>query len=140
MEKISGILPNSARVGAVDLKSTPALRPGVPSFGRPIGISTLNQEAPDTATRATQRHQELMDLRSKKDEHSQIIKDLSQNFFMKKAKGPTPVSQPTPAQTSLPTEVGEPVTALPTSPVVEASDPEVDWEAPLVGRYLDVAV
>ena len=42
MEKISGIIPATPRVVSVDLSEARPLRPGVPSFGRPVGIT--NQE------------------------------------------------------------------------------------------------
>ena len=39
MEKLSGILPTNNRISNVDLANGPAIRPGAPSFGRPMGIN-----------------------------------------------------------------------------------------------------
>lgn len=47
MDKISGIIPSSPRVLAVDLKDAAPVRPGTPSFGRPQGVSSLNQTTID---------------------------------------------------------------------------------------------
>lgn len=95
MEKISGIVPSSARVTSVDLQSTGAARPGMPSFGRPQGISSLTERrtALDTAAKATFEHQDLMAGRTPNvptanpmaaggaDAASNTVKDLSDKFF-----------------------------------------------------------
>ena len=41
MDKISGILPSSRRIQSVDMTHAPALRPGAPSFGQPMGMTAL---------------------------------------------------------------------------------------------------
>lgn len=41
MDKISGILPSSHRIQSVDMKNAPALRPGAPSFGQPMGMTAV---------------------------------------------------------------------------------------------------
>lgn len=45
MQKISGIIPSSARVSNVDMKEAPPVRPGTPGFGRMEGISSLRDRA-----------------------------------------------------------------------------------------------
>ncbi len=55
MDKISQIVSSSPRVGSADAKNAPAVRPGVPSFGRPVGESprfSHNDEELSTAQRA----------------------------------------------------------------------------------------
>lgn len=45
MQKISGILPASARIQSVDMSDSHSVRPGAPSFGRPEGSSSLAKPA-----------------------------------------------------------------------------------------------
>jgi len=40
VEKISGIIRGNSRTSTVDLRSSGATRPGAPSFGGPVGVST----------------------------------------------------------------------------------------------------
>lgn len=40
MEKISGIIPKSQRMAAVDLSRSQPVRPGAPSYGRAVGRVT----------------------------------------------------------------------------------------------------
>ncbi len=55
MEKLSSILAPSARVKAVDLTDSHPVRPGTPTYGRPVGANvlkdrlTLSQRAKDVA-------------------------------------------------------------------------------------------
>ncbi len=44
MEKISGILPSSQRIRSVDLEGHLPVRPGVPGFGRPLGMTSSERE------------------------------------------------------------------------------------------------
>lgn len=89
MDKISGIIPSSPRLQAVDLKDSAPVRPGTPTFGRPEGVSSLKVAAiptfdvPTTAQRGMGAHQELMDWRSKDQRHAQMAAELSNRFFMK---------------------------------------------------------
>lgn len=87
MEKISGIVKSSPRVQSVDLKSTSAVRPGTPSFGRPTGISTLIDKAgPSTAQRAVALHNEIMDNRRATAEQPDIVRNMANKFFMEQGK------------------------------------------------------
>jgi len=83
MEKISGIVPASRRVQGVNLKDSQPVRPGVPTFGRPIGVSTLAQGGPTTAEKAVAAHNELMARRSGDAHKPQIIEDMADKFFLK---------------------------------------------------------
>jgi hypothetical protein len=90
MDKISGIVPSSRRVSSVNLKDSPPVRPGMPSFGRPQGISTLADEnKPTTAERAIAKQKELFDKRA--DRSAQAVQDMADKFFMQKKQEAGPV-------------------------------------------------
>jgi hypothetical protein len=89
MEKISGIIPSSARVAAVDMKDSP-VRPGAPAFGRPQGASgkesiTTNGEA---MKKASEMFAHQNDWRSKDTRQAALVNEVSNAFFMKKANEP----------------------------------------------------
>ena len=87
MQKISGILPSSARITTVDLKEAGTARPGSPSWGRPSGESNLKANSiVRSAHRALNRHNELMDVRSKDHMQAEIARRMSENFFKTKAQ------------------------------------------------------
>lgn len=44
MEKISKIIPTSRRLQAEDLNSSQPVRPGAPSFGRPMGRNSIGEQ------------------------------------------------------------------------------------------------
>ncbi|MBK9040339.1 MAG: hypothetical protein IPL83_14470 [Bdellovibrionales bacterium] len=89
MQKISGILPSTPRIASVDMNESSALRPGGPSFGRPVGVSELSSRGDvkiSTAQIAGQRHDELLGLRSKELRDAESVKRLSDGFFMKRVQ------------------------------------------------------
>lgn len=90
MEKISGILPGSSRVTAVDLKEAGPVRPGTPSFGRPQGVSSLKEVSRDsifpTSQKAINSHNELNDWRSKDAKLAAVAAELSDRFFIRNQK------------------------------------------------------
>ncbi|MBK8201857.1 MAG: hypothetical protein IPK68_05915 [Bdellovibrionales bacterium] len=89
MQKISGILPSTPRIASVDMNESSALRPGGPSFGRPVGVSELSSREDvkiSTAQIAGQRHDELLGLRSKDLRDAESVKRLSDSFFMKRVQ------------------------------------------------------
>ena len=85
MQKISGIIPNSNRVGAVDLKDAHPVRPGTPSFGRPEGVSTLRDSAMiSTAARGAQElNEKIFPERTKEAMQAESVQRISDSFFMK---------------------------------------------------------
>ena len=84
MDKISGIVPASSRVQGVTLKDSQPLRPGVPTFGRPVGVSSLaDGKQLTTAEKAVAAHNDLMSRRSGDAHKPQIITDMADKFFMK---------------------------------------------------------
>lgn len=89
MQKISGILPSTPRIASVDMNESSAMRPGGPSFGRPVGVSELSSRGDvkiSTAQIAGQRHDELLGLRSKELRDAESVKRLSDGFFMKRVQ------------------------------------------------------
>lgn len=106
MEKISGIVPNSARLASVDMRDAAPVRPGTPRFGRPEGISSLAQKqqmpaaptTPDqmmpfgqTAQKAAGLQQQQMTWRTKEAQQAQIAAEMSNRFFMKNDRAAQPV-------------------------------------------------
>lgn len=82
MEKISGILPSSSRVAAVDLKEAAPVRPGAPGFGRAEGVSSLRDaKVGQTASRAAKLSQEQLDWRTKDMQNAATVRELSDRFF-----------------------------------------------------------
>jgi hypothetical protein len=98
MDKISGIIPSSARVTAVDMKES-AVRPGTPSFGRPEGSSALREAAATagpvetTASRSAGIHQAQLDWRSKDAKNAAIASEMSNKFFMKAKPEPAELEE-----------------------------------------------
>lgn len=162
MEKISGIVPASSRVTSVNLKDSQTMRPGTPSFGAPMGKAAINGgDAPTTAEKAVAAHNTLMSRRSGDAHHPQLIKDMTDKFFMRNDSGPGEViddidlnftmdiGSTAPAPESLPLDVPETTLAVQSDePDLAAADPEwllaessageSDYVPP--GSYLDVTV
>lgn len=82
MEKLSSILPSSPRIKNVDLSDAQPVRPGVATYGRPVGVNpmkdrfTVSQEAKDIAFRET-----LGAVNPKEAKSVKIVDDLSKKFF-----------------------------------------------------------
>lgn len=82
MDKISGILPSSARVSSVNLSDAGTVRPGAPGFGRAEGASALRDaKTGETAGRAAKLSQEQLDWRSKDMKNAATVRELSDRFF-----------------------------------------------------------
>jgi hypothetical protein len=81
MDKISGIVSPSARVGSTDMKNAPPVRPGMPSFGRPVGTSTrIEHPELSTAQRAGLLRDEMADEKKMRIE-AKAASDVSAKFF-----------------------------------------------------------
>lgn len=110
MEKLSSILPTSPRVKNVDMTDAHPVRPGTPSYGRPVGISavrdrlTVSQQARDMAFNET-----LGQINPKEFKSVKIVEDMNRKFFDTK-----------------------PVVAKPQAPVTgaESADLEIDGASP----------
>lgn len=85
MDKISSILPSSARITSVDLKEGAALRPGVPSFGRVEGVSGRNRERGaqlgETTLHASEKQRTQMNWREKDMAQAAVAQEVTRNFF-----------------------------------------------------------
>ncbi|MCB0411529.1 MAG: hypothetical protein KDD22_03335 [Bdellovibrionales bacterium] len=131
MEKISGIVPQSKRVTAVDLRNAPPVRPGTPTFGRPVGISTaLDLSKPTTAEVAVAKHQELIDRRKQVAQGPELIEDMTNRFFMHK-KTSAPEVEPTLGAV-------EPVEVAPLDLSAIEAESQESRELTPPGTYLDV--
>lgn len=92
MEKISGILPQSARVASVDLKESSPVRPGTPAFGRTEGVSSLRDaKIGQTASRAAKISETQLDWRAKDMQNAATVRDLSDRFFKSNQRAAEPV-------------------------------------------------
>jgi len=89
MEKISGIIPNSARVSSVDMKEAAPVRPGTPGFGRPEGVSSLRETAiaQDTARRGVGELKQQLDWRTKDVQQAGMVQNIADRFFAKNRQG-----------------------------------------------------
>jgi len=87
MEKISRIVRGNSRVASTDLKSAAAVRPGMPSFGRPVGESTsAMSSSTTTAAKAVALHNEMLD--RKKSGGDQVVQQMADQFFMTRIARP----------------------------------------------------
>lgn len=81
MEKISGILPQTARVASVDMKEAAPIRPGTPSFGRPESTSRIRgTKIGETSQRASQILTDIADWKAKENLNAQTAKDITEGF------------------------------------------------------------
>jgi hypothetical protein len=88
MEKISNIVRGNARVASTDPKSASAVRPGTPTYGRPVGESPEPSEKyGTTASRAVALHNDQLDHRrtAKQDE---VAAQMADSFFMTRIRRP----------------------------------------------------
>lgn len=84
MDKISGIVSGSPRVAATDMKSTPPLRPGVPAFGRPMGISTIREPSMlSTAEKVGIIREEMAEAKKHRNEAKINTEVAANQFFLR---------------------------------------------------------
>lgn len=135
MEKISGILPASARITSVDMKNSGVARSGSPSFGRPQGVSTGAAIQSNISKLGAERHNEMMALRhptqtGPKDPNVDIVEQISRDFFLK----PSAPSATDVAIESASIDYG------PSADLDPATDSRgEDMDRPEIGGYLDVS-
>ncbi len=132
MQKISGILPANARVTTVDMKASGVARPGMPSWGREVGVPIAAEKKMqmDAAAKASFVHKEQMQLRegAAKDPHVAIVEKMAENFFVNRAAEP----KEEPIIAADPNSDMDMMTGTP--PVGNGDDDDTL----LVGQYLDV--
>jgi hypothetical protein len=143
MEKISRIVPGNSRVAAVDMKNAAPVRPGTPSFGRPLGESTMNQaKGLSTADRAVALHKEMNDRRMA-NTHQTIAQNMADRFFMNRLRQPAmeePVDNVSMSGLSIGEEAETEVSMAPNEDVEDLVDPMLP-ESPTYtprGSFLDV--
>ena len=92
MDKISSIIPGSARVMSVDMKDANPVRPGTPGFGRQDGVSGPKEVSQfDAPSRTTQRFPDKgpdappveSAWKTKDAKEAAIAKNMSDRFFGK---------------------------------------------------------
>lgn len=85
MDKLSSILPTSPRVQAVDMSDAQPVRPGTPTFGRPVGSNvvkdrlSVSQQAKDMAFKET-----LAGMNPRDAKGAKIADDMYKKFFDQK--------------------------------------------------------
>lgn len=81
MEKISNIVRGNSRVASVDLKSSSAVRPGMPSYGRPVGEASVRIERDGTtASRAAELNLQMKD--NRRSAQDRVVEQMADKFFM----------------------------------------------------------
>lgn len=89
MEKISGIIPASARTRSVDVSTSQPVRPGAPTYGRPVGrvtrapLEVQDRVSVSTAERALEQYQQPATSYRNRVEarRAQIAEQTAKNFF-----------------------------------------------------------
>lgn len=88
MEKISSIVRGNARVSSADAKGSTAVRPGAPSFGRPMGESSGGPAPTETtAARAVAIHNEMNEAKKLRTQDNTVVA-LADQFFMSRIRRP----------------------------------------------------
>lgn len=92
MDKISHVLPSTARITSVDTKESQPVRPGAPSFGNPEGISPIHDRVSISAIGPASRMQKetAANWKSKEQKQAEIAAKLSRSFFAKNDIGSEP--------------------------------------------------
>lgn len=93
MEKISGILPSRPRLKSVDLQSAHPIRPGVPSFGRPVGSTSVQRDRVNLSMQARDLASQAMSFTPK--QASELTKTaladkLGREFFASRLEEASP--------------------------------------------------
>lgn len=110
MNKISGILPPSARIQSTDFADAHAVRPGMPTFGAPQGKSSLAPVDRVSFSSLRQPQWKNRDL-----EKADVVTQLTNNFFNTRTdREPEIVEAAMPAQ--------EEIMMVPTTVIVLPSD------------------
>lgn len=86
MEKISGVLGSSPRLKSTDLQNSSAIRPGMPTFGRPVGESTTAHRKDLTTAQKANMLRAEMDADKKAMYEARAIQRIQDQFFMKQAE------------------------------------------------------
>lgn len=92
MEKLSSVIPASPRVKSVDLKNAKPVRPGAPTYGSPVGMTSrerdrivLSSEAKDLAFQETMGARNPREMRQ-----AQMVDEVTRRFFETRLNQPDP--------------------------------------------------
>lgn len=139
MEKISRIVRGNSRVAAVDLKGAAPVRPGTPSFGRPVGESgTVTIRTTSTADRALALHKEMQQAKAASTQET-AMQNMADKFFMDRVSR----SEPEVSEGAPPMQVGAPEMNAPAvddaeaEPVAQSGSSQPRKYTPR-GSYIDV--
>ncbi len=143
MEKISSIVRGSSRVASTDLKNSPAVRPGAPSYGRPVGETAPKVDRlSSTASRAVALHNEMIE-NKRTSRHTEVAAQMADQFFMNRLPRESldeAISAPAPGVGAAPPKgIAPTVEALKTTalePMAEDSLPPPGFTPR--GSYVDV--
>ena len=100
MEKLSSILPSNARLKSVDLEDAHPVRPGIPTHGRPVGMTSSQRDRITISPQAKENafNETLARKNPRMDKNAEIVKTVTDNFFNKRV-GPKVETDFTPSMT-----------------------------------------
>lgn len=81
MEKLSSIIPSNARIKSVDLKDAKPRRPGAPSLGMPMGVTSVKDRVNLSGATQAQAEDLLVYRNPKEMRHAKIAEDTTRKFF-----------------------------------------------------------
>lgn len=144
MDKISSILPSSARVTSVDMQDAHPVRPGTPSFGRPVGVSHLRRNLSMSSIDQQLMNTNLTERQRDGLNKAKIVQDISAGFFMKKpAVTPAATFEVSdPAFLEATQDYAETIDAYESFPSLNKTGSDVgeEYEYLAPGSYIDVKV
>jgi hypothetical protein len=122
MDKLSSILGSSPRVKSVDLSDAHPVRPGTPSFGRPVGTTSIRDRFTVSDSAKDRALQDTVGFRNQKeDRQTKIAENVTKKFFETRLQPKEEVLTGLPLET---VSVGSPAQALPESaPQLGDSEP-----------------
>lgn len=95
MEKLSSILPSSARVKSVDMRDAKPRRPGAPSFGAPEGRNTIQDRLTISQAAAAAEGETIRDkimekpvYAAKEFKSAKMADDVTNKFFETRLQAP----------------------------------------------------
>lgn len=88
MEKISSVVRGNSRVATADNKNAQTVRPGAPSYGQPVGVSTSSPpQRSTTAERAVALHKGMKEAKEAVSQERALSK-MADDFFMSRVRTP----------------------------------------------------
>ena len=135
MEKISRIIAGNAR-GTADLAHAAPVRPGTPSFGRPVGDSTgTAPRMSSTAARAAALHNAMVES-NKAVSQERVLSRMSDDFFLSHARRPDEETALPPTGMQPPVEVAGRQASVVAPALAAVEDEEQEMAPPAPGEYV----